>query len=66
VVECELRGDDIQIAFQSQFLLDGLTGIDSELARLNMESPTRPALIQDVPGDAEPAFRYLVMSLRLS
>ncbi|MEW1837267.1 DNA polymerase III subunit beta [Nonomuraea angiospora] len=64
VVDCELRGDDIQIAFQSQFLLDGLTGIESDLARINMESPTRPALIQDVPGDAEPAFRYLVMSLR--
>lgn len=64
VVECELRGDDIQIAFQSHFLLDGLTGIESELARVNMESPTRPALIQDVPGDADPAFRYLVMSLR--
>ncbi|MEV4168020.1 DNA polymerase III subunit beta [Nonomuraea sp. NPDC049709] len=64
VVECELRGDDIQIAFQSQFLLDGLTGIETELARINLESPTRPALIQDVPGDAQPAFRYLVMSLR--
>ncbi|WP_043615017.1 DNA polymerase III subunit beta [Nonomuraea candida] len=66
VVPCELRGDDIQIAFQSQFLLDGLTGIESELARINMESPTRPALIQDIPGDAQPAFRYLVMSLRQS
>ncbi len=66
VVECELRGDDIQIAFQSQFLLDGLTGIESELARINMSSSTKPALIQDVPGDAEPAFRYLVMSLRVA
>ncbi|MEU4509028.1 DNA polymerase III subunit beta [Nonomuraea wenchangensis] len=66
VVPCELRGDDIQIAFQSQFLLDGLVGIEGELARINMESPTRPALIQDVPGDAQPAFRYLVMSLRQS
>ncbi|MGA4995361.1 DNA polymerase III subunit beta [Nonomuraea bangladeshensis] len=66
VVPCELRGDDIQIAFQSQFLLDGLTGIEGELARINLESPTRPALIQDVPGDAQPAFRYLVMSLRQS
>ncbi|MEV0613405.1 DNA polymerase III subunit beta [Nonomuraea sp. NPDC050404] len=64
VVPCELRGEDIQIAFQSQFLLDGLTGIESETARINMESPTRPALIQDVPGDANPVFRYLVMSLR--
>lgn len=66
VVECELRGDDIQIAFQSQFLIDGLSGIETELARINLESPTRPALIQDVPGDAGPDFRYLVMSLRLA
>jgi DNA polymerase III subunit beta len=66
VLECDLRGEDIQIAFQSQFLLDGLTGIETEFVRLNMESPTRPALIADVPGDAEPDFRYLVMSLRLS
>ncbi|MFG1948400.1 DNA polymerase III subunit beta [Nonomuraea sp. NPDC048826] len=66
VVECDLRGDDIQIAFQSQFLLDGLTGIETETVAIHMESPTRPALIQDVPGDADPAFRYLVMSLRLT
>lgn len=66
VVDCELRGDDIQIAFQSHYLLDGLAGVESEMARVNMQSPSRPALIQDIPGDAEPAFRYLVMSLRQS
>ncbi|GAA4052833.1 DNA polymerase III subunit beta [Nonomuraea soli] len=65
VLDCELRGEPLQIGFQSHFLLDGLAGVDSEYARLNMDSPTRPALITDVPGDAEPAFRYLVMSLRL-
>lgn len=64
VLECELRGDDIQIAFQSQFLLDGLTGVESDLVRLNMEAPSRPAMITEVTGDAEPAFRYLLMSLR--
>jgi DNA polymerase III subunit beta len=65
IVDAELSGDDIQIAFQSQFLLDGLSGIETEFVRLNMESPSRPALITEVPGDAEPTFRYLVMSLRL-
>jgi DNA polymerase-3 subunit beta len=64
-VECELTGDDIEIAFQSQFLLDGLTGLDTDLARINMQSSTRPALIEDVPGDGRPVFRYLVMSLRV-
>ncbi|MEU4830000.1 DNA polymerase III subunit beta [Streptosporangium sp. NPDC023615] len=65
VVDAELSGDDIQIAFQSQFLLDGLSGVETEFVRLNMESPSRPALVTEVPGDADPAFRYLVMSLRL-
>ncbi|WP_030919765.1 DNA polymerase III subunit beta [Streptosporangium amethystogenes] len=66
VVDAELSGDDIQIAFQSHFLLDGLNGVETEFVRLNMESPSRPALITEVPGDADPAFRYLVMSLRLT
>ncbi|WP_440101380.1 DNA polymerase III subunit beta [Streptosporangium sp. H16] len=66
VVDAELSGADIQIAFQSQFLLDGLSGVETELVRLNMESPSRPALITEVPGDAAPSFRYLVMSLRLT
>ncbi|MDF5756096.1 DNA polymerase III subunit beta [Spongiactinospora sp. TRM90649] len=64
-VECHLTGDDIEIAFQPHFLLDGLGGVEGELVRINMESPTRPALISGVPGDADPDFRYLVMSLRL-
>ncbi|GIH98058.1 DNA polymerase III subunit beta [Planobispora takensis] len=63
-VAAHLTGDDIEIAFQAQFLLDGLAGVQTELVRLNMESSTRPALIAEVPGDAGPAFRYLVMSLR--
>lgn len=64
VVDAEFHGDDIQIAFQPQFLLDGLTGVETDCVRLNMDSPTRPALITN-EGD-DPDFRYLVMSLRLS
>ncbi|MFF4415950.1 DNA polymerase III subunit beta [Streptosporangium sp. NPDC001559] len=66
VMEAELSGEEIQIAFQSHFLLDGLSGVETEFVRLNMQTPSRPALITEVPGDAEPAFRYLVMSLRLA
>jgi DNA polymerase-3 subunit beta len=64
VVEAELDGDDIQIAFQPQFLLDGLSGLESERVRIGMDSPTRPALFTDDADD--PTFRYLVMSLRLA
>lgn len=63
VLEAELHGDDIQIAFQPHFLLDGLSGIETERVRIGMETPTRPALITDDADD--PTFRYLVMSLRM-
>ncbi|MEV4094052.1 DNA polymerase III subunit beta [Streptosporangium saharense] len=65
VLDAELTGEEIQIAFQSHFLLDGLSGVETEFVRLNMQSSSRPALVTEVPGDAEPAFRYLVMSLRV-
>ncbi|MDH2425519.1 DNA polymerase III subunit beta [Sphaerisporangium sp. TRM90804] len=60
----ELEGGDIQIAFQPHYLLDGLAGVETETACLNMASPTRPVLVTD--DAADPAFRYLVMSLRLN
>ncbi|GAA3423904.1 DNA polymerase III subunit beta [Streptosporangium sandarakinum] len=63
-MDVELSGDAIQIAFQAHFLLDGLSGVETEFARIHMQSSSRPALITEVPGDADPAFRYLTMSLR--
>jgi DNA polymerase-3 subunit beta len=62
VLDADLDGEDIQIAFQSQWLLDGLAGVETERVRVNMDSPTRPALITGEGDDSD--FRYLVMSLR--
>ncbi|MFC0864404.1 DNA polymerase III subunit beta [Sphaerimonospora cavernae] len=64
IIEADLTGDDIQIAFQPHYLLDGLNGVETECVRLHMDSPTRPALITSEAGDS--GFRYLVMSLRLA
>jgi len=63
LVDAELSGDDIHIAFQSQYLLDALNGVDGQ-ARIGMVSPSRPALI--VPPGDNPCYRHLAMSLRLS
>ena len=63
LVDCELDGDDIQIAFQPQFLADGLSAIGSGFATMSMDTPSKPALIV---GEADPSYRYLAMSLRLA
>lgn len=54
----------IEIAFQSQFLLDGLAGVGGGRVRIGMTGTAKPALLTD-PGE-NPAYRYLVMALRLS
>jgi DNA polymerase sliding clamp subunit (PCNA homolog) len=64
VLEADLDGDDIRIAFQPQWLLDGLAGVETERVRINMDSPTKPALLTGEGGESD--FRYLVMSLRLA
>ena len=68
-LEASLDGDDIQIAFNPQYLLDGLTAIDSDTARISFTIPAKPAVITGKPtGDdpAQPDYRYLLMPIRLA
>ncbi|MDA0565314.1 DNA polymerase III subunit beta [Streptomonospora sp. S1-112] len=68
VLDSSLEGEDIQIAFNSAFLLDGLTAIDSDIARLQFTTSTKPAIITGKPADdgATADYRYLIMPVRLS
>src|SRR6202035_4910248 len=66
ILEASYEGDDIQIAFNPQYLLDGLTAIDSDIARIAFTEPGKPALITGKPApDEQPDYRYLLMPIRL-
>jgi DNA polymerase-3 subunit beta len=60
-------GEPMQVAFNPQYLLDGLGALDSPNAVLSFTDPKKPALI--VPADAEgeiiPGYRYLMMPIRI-
>jgi DNA polymerase-3 subunit beta len=65
-MEAAFEGDEIQIAFNPQYLLDGLTAIDSDTARMAFTEPGKPALITGKPPAGEqPDYRYLLMPIRL-
>jgi DNA polymerase-3 subunit beta len=65
-LEASFEGDDLAIAFNPQYLLDGLTAIDSDTVRLAFTEPGKPALITGKPGpDGQPDYRYLLMPIRL-
>lgn len=68
-VDANLEGDDISIAFNPTFLLDGLSAIDSPVAQLSFTTSTKPALLSGRPAvdaEANEAYKYLIMPVRLS
>jgi DNA polymerase-3 subunit beta len=67
VLGASLEGQDIDVAFNPHFLLDGLSAIGSDVARLAMTTSTKPAVMTGKPAtDQDPDYRYLIMPIRLS
>lgn len=65
----DYEGDEMNIAFNHQFLLEGLGAIDSDVARLQMTTSTKPAILtggKPVDDAGAPDYRYLIMPIRLS
>jgi DNA polymerase-3 subunit beta len=67
--ECTLDGEDLSIAFNPHYLLDGLGALTTPFARLSFTQATKPAVITGQPAiDAEDdvSYRYLLMPVRLA
>jgi len=66
IIEASYEGDDLSIAFNPQYLLDGLAALDSDTVRISFTEPGKPALITGKPGpDGHPDYRYLLMPIRI-
>ncbi|RYZ27481.1 MAG: DNA polymerase III subunit beta, partial [Propionibacteriaceae bacterium] len=68
-LEAALVGESIAIAFNPQFLLDGLGALGAPFARLSFTQSTRPAVLTgqaDLEGDDDDTYRYLLMPVRLA
>lgn len=66
VIEASFEGTDLTVAFNPQYLLDGLTAIDSDTVRINFTEPGKPAVLTGKPGpDGGHEYRYLLMPIRL-
>ena len=69
VLPAEFDGEDINIAFNHQFLLEGLQAIDSDVARMQFTTATKPAILtggKNTEDEEVPDYRYLIMPIRLS
>lgn len=66
-IEAHLFGEDIATAFNPQFLIDGLSVIDTEFVRFGFTHSTKPAVMtgqEKVDSGEVTHFRYLLMPIR--
>jgi DNA polymerase-3 subunit beta len=68
VLESSLDGDEIDIAFNPAYLLDGLAAVGSVVTRFSFTQATRPAVLTGVDDDGaeNDAYKYLLMPVRLT
>lgn len=64
----EFTGDDLAIAFNPTYLLDGLSALGTDTAQLAFTTPTKPAVLTGVnaDGESDSAYRYVLMPVRVA
>lgn len=62
-VEGEFSGEEIMIAFNPTYLLDGVEALRSDLLVIEVNDPGKPALVR---GEGEDEYRYLLMPVKVS
>ena len=68
-VEAVLHGPEIQIAFNPQYLLDGLHAVGQPWSRLSFTQPSRPAVLTGQPeadSETNSSYRYVLMPVRFA
>ena len=64
---CDYQGDDIQIGFNSRFLLEMLNNLESSEIRLEMSLPNRAGILKPTTGNADgESITMLVMPVMLN
>jgi len=68
-VEAVLTGPEIEIAFNPQFLLDGLGAVGTAYSRLSFTQSSRPAVLSgqdELDGPVDTSYRYVLMPVRFA
>jgi DNA polymerase III subunit beta len=66
-MEATYTGESMQVAFNPQYLIEGLGSLNAPTALFSFNDPFKPAVITPAGEDGEqvPGFRYLIMPIRV-
>ena len=62
IVRAEIEGNDVEIGFNSHYMSEGLTAMESSTVSLEIQGPLKPGIMK---GDGDENYLYLVMPVRI-
>lgn len=62
-VDADLQGDEIKIAYNNRYVLDGIKAIDSEKIKINLKGTVNTSTIEGIDSNVD--YTYLVLPVRL-
>lgn len=62
-LDCDIEGENMQIAFNNAYLLEGLVSAESETVYLDLQSTMKPGILR---ATGEENYLYLIMPVRIS
>ena len=62
VVKAQIEGSDIEIGFNSGYVIEGLAAMESNEATIEIQSSLKPGILK---GSPEENYLYLIMPVRL-
>lgn len=61
-IPAEVQGEEMEIGFNGAYMMDGLSGVESEKVEIRLDDPQKPALIRTEDSDK---YNYILMPVRL-
>lgn len=65
-LDCDYKGDDMEIGFNARFLLEMLNVLDNEEVKVELSTPTRAGILLPPDGDEHEDLLMLVMPVMLN
>lgn len=62
-IGAEVEGEEMEIGFSANYILDGVSAVDTEKVRIKLDEPQKPAMVGAEDNDK---FIYIVMPVRLT
>lgn len=61
-VPAEVEGEELEIGFNGNYVIDGVAGVETEKVELRMDDPLKPALVRN---EGSEHYNYILMPVRL-